>query len=498
MLKYTIPYIYFYIILLSSSNSLAESCPIKSDEVIVNIDVSKTLRADIPLQLFGFNVPWSDFQKAYFDNGAVKADVIEWLKPFTGAVYRYPGGNLSNWFDWRSSVGPIASRPMIYADFGRKFRVDFGLTEFAQFVKDVDGKAIYTINLTNGSNNINSIGQATIDALDLLSFVKNSSVFKCVGGDGCPLIGWELGNELDWAPNNLSASDYAAKSSIVVKSATSEYPEINWIASGKTAPWDSKSKSFQSFNENILNDAPKNVESLSIHPYYDGINIPAAVQYINNYASTLKNVGRTGSVFITEHARWPSMPLSGKWRDNWDQATNLGGAISTSDFILALIDVESVRAANWHALGLSGPWKLFDVNTKNGTLYPTPVYWGMRVLREAILLDSVSVKYNDSYKSIYSGNYSIRLVATTTKDRSKISVLGVNRSPFHRKISFARSDTSAKTISEGYILEISGESLDSQNTTEQPGKILMKKRAIPKSNEYACISPLSVFAIVSK
>ena len=45
-------------------------------------------------RFFGFNLEWVDFQQDMWDatNLQVKPAVVDWLKPFAGAVYRYPGG----------------------------------------------------------------------------------------------------------------------------------------------------------------------------------------------------------------------------------------------------------------------------------------------------------------------------------------------------------------------------------------------------------------------
>ena len=42
--------------------------------------------------------------------GRVEDEAVKWLQAFPGAVYRYPGGTESNYFDWKSAVGPKEQR----------------------------------------------------------------------------------------------------------------------------------------------------------------------------------------------------------------------------------------------------------------------------------------------------------------------------------------------------------------------------------------------------
>ncbi|MBV5336470.1 MAG: hypothetical protein J0653_00185, partial [Deltaproteobacteria bacterium] len=102
------------------------------------------------------------------------------------------------------------------------------------------------------------------------------------------------------------------------------------------------------------------------------------MKFVNAFAKTWTDARPDAKLFITEHARWPTVPKVGVWRDNWYQATSLGGSISSVDFLITMMNTNAAAAANWHALGNSGPWNLIRVSKVDDKLYPSPVYWGLR------------------------------------------------------------------------------------------------------------------------
>ena len=124
------------LLLMTSSISFADNeCTGNYYEVINSeINVNSIIRDNAPKELFGFNLPWRDFQIGYFRNGEVKDELIELLSPFYGASYRYPGGSPTSSFEWRNSIGPVAQRKLQHADYDRYSIPEFGLNEFANFV----------------------------------------------------------------------------------------------------------------------------------------------------------------------------------------------------------------------------------------------------------------------------------------------------------------------------------------------------------------------------
>lgn len=483
-------------ILLAMDASSAE-CQVNSVAIDVNIQNEDIIRSYSPKELFGFNVPWKNFQASYMQDGVVSKKLIDYMKAFPGAAYRFPGGSPSNEFEWRKSIGPLAARPSIYAELGQFAKVKFGVDEYVQFVKNVDGHAIYTLNLRGPHYGTWSLSKIATDINNLIQYLDDRERFGCIGGTGCRLKALELGNELDWSPFKYSINTYINRANAVLDKLAA-YSDIVWVANGATAPWGNVSN-HSVFNSGIAASLANRVHGISLHPYYDGISIPSVGNYINEYASTWKNYRKDGAVYITEHARWPDGSNSANWSNYWYQGTGLAGAISTSDFIVSAISNPDVALAAWHALSAYGPWKLIKVDEKTKELYPSPVYWGLRVLRDAYLDHAVRIQYNQPKVTTYGGGYDINMVAMVSDDHSKMSVLGINRNskPVSLSLHWSTPVSAAESSSKRWI---TSDTKDDDNSDSNKKKIVMQQRDLifqkGSTGTVVCMPAHSVFSIM--
>ena len=490
-------------LLSTSIASYADDCQQPGvQEIAIEVDTSKVVRVDAPKELFGFNLPWPEFQYGYFRKGLVRPELIEWLAPFEGASYRYPGGSPTNWFEWRKSIGPVSQRAALHAEYDRYAIAEFGLAEFADFVAKVRGRAVLTLNLVGPYKRTPlSPGELATDTVEMLNYVRNSTSFGCVGGVNCGLMALELGNELDWGGYNWPASIYIKRADAVISAVSAVMPEVQWVANGRTAPWDPRSVNFAVYNAALADGLADRVQAIAIHSYYDGISIPAAENYVAAFGKSWAK-GQTGSkVFITEHARWPAGSATGRWESYWYQGTSVGGALSTADFLLSMLGNKQVAAANWHALGAAGPWQLVRWDSNRDLLYPSPVYWGLRTLREAYLDNVVQTRYNQpsgvTYPSGY--NYGIRMVGMAAKNGQAASVLGINRNEQPYKLRLVWTGEPRKAGS-WLMRTVSGASTSEDNTDIEPQKVTMKtiSQDLPpaRSASVWCVPAHAVFSIV--
>jgi hypothetical protein len=469
-------------------------------EIDVEINTSKIIRANAPKELFGFNIPWASFQIGYFRNGLVRPELIELLAHFKGAAYRYPGGSPSNWFEWQKAVGPMAKRAKMHYEYDRYALAEFGLAEFADFVAAVNGRAILTLNVVGPYKKAPLSPTAlAADTVEILNHVRNHTSFGCVGGTNCGVMAWELGNELDQNPYNWPASIYVKRTDVVISAVTDLMPEVQWIANGRSAPWDPNKSSYSAFNASLADGLADRVRAIAIHPYYDGIDIPAATRYVTEFGKSWANARNGGKVFVTEHAVWPTVPVIGRWESNWHQANDIGGAISTADFLLVMFGNPQVASANWHALGVEGPWQLVRWDRTKDIYYPSPVYWGLRTLREAYLTHVVQTHYKQPSGATYSGGYDIRVVGMISEDGQTASVLGVNRKAKPLRLRVLWSGVPRKAGASTFRA-VSGLSPSEDNTDIEPQKVTMKtitnNLLSRRSASVWCVPANSVFSIV--
>lgn len=468
-----------------------------STQMNLAIDTAHTLRQNVPTDMFGFNVPWYAFQIGLQSSGKPKSELIELLKPFAGALYRYPGGTPSNHFDWVNSTKPIAARIPNIFDFGEAYTPVFGYDEFLKFIKQVNGHAVITLNLIGPNTKLSSPITIGEDAVQFVDWLRYESSAHCVGTEGCPIEYLELGNELDWAPYMLSSKSYSDRANSVINAVGGRVPSKVWIANGKTAPWViNNGEKYNDFNEGLANNLPKTVLNIAFHPYYDGISIPTVMKYLDAYYTTWSKGRESASVIVTEHARWPSTPPSGQWQDRWYEATGQGGAISSADFILTLLPNKSTNGAIWHALGVRGPWQLIRWDKSDNTLYPSPVYWGLRTLREGFLKDIVEARPNMLKIGDYAGGYGIHLVAMKADD--KISLLGINRS--NQPVEINANWLSGQPKNTNAVLRYTSASNQDDNDDTHKDRVVMHiqilQRVTHESKSNLCIPANSVFSII--
>lgn len=460
----------------------------------VTINTARVLRQDVPATLFGFTLDWFQFQNGHFRNGGVRSETISWLKPFSGAIYRYSGGNA---FEWKNAVGSIAERKPIYANYKGMVRPAFGPSEFFNLMQQVQGKAVILLNIVGPENKPSDQTTMTRDNLDYLSWL-NTNGAHCVAGDLCPVSYFELGNEVDWESTKWSASDYSRRVLPLVTAAKSQFPGIKFAAMGKTSPW---SRNYDFIGDDYDSEVAKNmgnyVDAVTIHPYYDGSAIPVMQSYIEKLAKKYRAYNPKINVLVTEHGRWPAVPKKGEWSTNWYQASGSGGALSTADFMLMLMNEDDVSGAMWHTISVTGPWQLFHLNKDNDAIYPSAVYWSLRTLRAGFLTDVIEVTPSLATGRAYVGGYDVRLAAMRNKEGA-ISLMGVNRSSQAKTITLKINGSSLKNTEAQFNL-MQGDQAGNDNSDAQPNRFEMHTSitAYPSIDQTPfCIPPKSTFSII--
>lgn len=469
-------------------------CSASTRVVTARVDVQQVLVPSRSAQIFGFNVPWQEFQDPYIRKGEVRAEVLEALRPFAGALYRYPGGSPANWFEWRKAVGPLGSRRPQHYNFGQHAVASFGYPEFLRFARQVDGTALLTLNIAGEHQRPRDDAWAQDNVLGLMRWMASPDGAGCVGGDGCPVRYWELGNEVDIEPYHWSAERYAARAAAIVPAAAKEFPQAVWVAHGKSAPWDGEPAA-RRFNDELARLLPQQIRLSANHPYYDGIDIPTAKRYIDEINESWSRRRPGAAALVTEHARWPGMPLIGKWEDNWAEADNISGAISTADFQLAVMADPKVLATNLHTISAVGPWKLFRWDRRRDRIFASPLYWALRVLRDDLRRDVVAVQPALVPGRAYGGGYDMRLLAMSDGGANG-TLLGVNRSS--RPVRLDIDWQGFRPGEPGSMRWVSGQ-LSDDNTVGQEQRVMMQRwdGRLPAGRQRSawCIPAHSVFAV---
>lgn len=460
-----------------------------SKQVRIDVDLHSVARSAAPDTLFGFNVPWMNFQRGYWRQGQVRPEVIDWLKPFRGAVYRYPGGSWSNSFEWKEAVGPLESRALQYTYSGPT-KAEFGFGEFLDFVKAVEGVPLVTTNLKGTRKTPWNDAEASRSNAEWVQYAVQRegkagdgghSPF-CQEGKKCPVEWWELGNELDWGEEAWTGEQYASRARAVGQAMKKIDPGISLIAHTASSPWSAKrtvgtKEKASEFDRAVGRGLGDITYGYAYHPYYDGMSVPAVNDYMVRAANNLAVANAPPRIFITEHGRWPSRPKFGKWQTNWVQTGNLGGAVATADYLLSQTMIPNVQATMWHALGALGPWQLFYLDPDTDELFPSVVYWGLRVLREGLLDDAMNVNVSSPNTTGYRGGYDVRAVFMREGAGTRYSLMTVNRSAREQQARLSIPQWAGRSVNarQYYITGANGKEA---NVKEDKDRVVMQDRPI--------------------
>lgn len=397
----------------------------------VRVDSSQTSHKLAP-EFFGFNVEWVEFQLSLWDSNAqrVNPDAIEWLKVFPGATYRYPGGTVANYFNWREAIGDVKRRePQRAVSWREPIVAEFGLDEYLRFVEAVGGKPWYVLNLFGTMAEEKAPATQAREAGELATYMLRRPAGKPA------IFRWELGNELDrdrylWRPEKYAdvAAQAAAAIRAVDRNARFVALSQDWNASKERFGIDSVA-----YNVIVGRALAQDTREFASHHYYDGRPwgppVPQQLkQHCRNLEALERGVGSRIGIWITEHGRTPKgTPADSNWKRNWPQSADLSAAISVADMVVAMGGQPSIKGMMAHALhATDGPWPLFH-RSKEGRLSPSAVYWGLRVLRESLLEDVLYSATGSANRSGSEAGYDMRALAMASVDRSKFSLWLTNR-----------------------------------------------------------------------
>lgn len=400
-------------------------------------------------EFFGFNLEWVEFQLSLWDtqNRIVTPELREWLKPFAGAVYRYPGGTVANHFNWAAAIGPIPGRKEQSAVSWRgPLKAEFGPDEFLSFISEVGGKAWYVLNLYGEMGK--EMSTETIEN-GIRRLAARIPKYDKLGAQR--IFRWEMGNELDrdryrWMPEKYIRVARGAHSALLAErpGASAVFLSQDW-----DALWKDHGIKSKDYNAALISAFGKGSE-FAAHVYYDGRPWgPPLQKQIENLCRNIQALSpgeEVPRVWVTEHGRTPKgTPADRDWKANWSQTADMGAALSVADFYITIAAMPAVRGAFIHSLhATNGPWPLFH-KTKSGQLVPSAVYWSARLLRES-LLEKVLKTGIVATRTTADSEYDIRGQVMADAGDSQYSIWLVNRSAMSRAVGLSIKPLTSKSM----------------------------------------------------
>lgn len=381
---------------------------------------------------FGFNIEWFEFQRGLWNSHtrSVNPQALDYLRGFSDAIYRFPGGNGANRYLWKEAIGNEDQRPIRrFVDWAEPQKATFGPAEYLKFVGEVQGKAWYTLNVTNLRGLPNSLENQTPIKEVIESLVPIAERYNT------RIVGWEVGNELDrneyrWPPEQLGKVGQ-----IVGKALQRESSDAKLVLSLQEYPTLGRLRySEREYNQIAAAQVRSYQTDFSMHLYYDAqgesYTVPRALQSL---CDAVEHVNGTQSqaarVWVTEHGRVPVGMWGARSKMVWPQTSDLQAAISTADMVIASTRMPEVAGLFIHALhATGGPWPMFHPSANSTELRPSVVLSALSLLRENLYPVVHAGKLSSSNSSGYSGGYDTRMTVLSDESRKNYAIWAVNRS----------------------------------------------------------------------
>jgi alpha-L-arabinofuranosidase len=417
------------------------------------VEVANYMVRRKPESFFGFNMEFFENQTDLFDpaTGWFKPNVVKRFSEIPGSMYRYPGGLLSNHFNWEWAVGPYNQRPAQRSvAWHAPAPVMFGVDEYFHFVDAVHGRPWYTLNLLGWSSTdlVTELPSKVVADSNarLATYVLGKTTNKAL-----PRY-YQLGNELDRSVYEWLPEKYIQRSQDTIGAMRHVDPDARFVAFLRDFDWKYKvrsgSSTYADFMSQVLTALPM-VNDFSLHYYYDYPSrfthqvslLPRRLALFKRAIRTATEIrgGKTPNVWVTEHGR--SRDPDQKGRQAYKFTGGMGGAISSADFWIAVAQIPAIQGAFLHT---GAQWSIFDLDSPE--LSPMPVYWTIRILSKVdlpIVLATVTTSPNHGG---YNGGYDIRAAAFKNETNSNYGLWVVNRSDEASTVTIKISELAGKQL----------------------------------------------------
>jgi alpha-L-arabinofuranosidase len=455
--------------------ALAQGCgvvaPQSGGDAAVTVRGSQVLRPATAPLLQGFNLEWTTFQSEFWDTrtGALQPDLVRLMSAFPGAVYRFPGGTVSNYLDLAASLGPMERRSAQRSvEWTGPEPMRFGLQEYYDFVAAVKGQPWLVLNPYGRIDGARQPGEMASTWAAVVDFAASRQ----------PPLRYELGNEPFLPRYRLTASEYSQRAQAVVDAIGAKVGSGRFVAAA--ADIDTPRQRKAEYNKDLAAGVGRSVTEFAQHNYYDGPpGGPTVPNRLTSLCSTLEQAKRDGVrepvLWVTEHARWPGGRATDKnWKDLWPKTNNLEAGLGVADYLIGISQMGSVRGAFLHSLsGSKGPWALL-LRGRGDELVPTALYRVLEVLTPLSTAGDVrAVEIRSPRNSGYPGGYDMRASALRDAASGAWTVVAINRSDRALPTRIVVQDLAGASGPAAHRF-VTASTLDANNSAERPDAVVVR------------------------
>ncbi|MCX7920039.1 MAG: hypothetical protein N3A72_10630 [bacterium] len=413
-------------------------------------------------------------------------EVVTLWKQAGVTLLRFPGGNYVSGYHWKDDIGPrdkrITSKNVAWNDVDQH---QVGTDEHISFCRLIGAEPMICVNAGNGTAE---------EAADWVEYCNGSPTTrwgKVRAENGHPepynVKFWEIGNELwgDWQIGHCTASEYARRYRAFYTAMKSRDPSIELIACGHiSGDW----------NEVLFQNCADILRSVSVHflfsntPHADAVYAYLSqIGYSHIFENVYRRIHQLGrkyqadiNIAITE-AMVFNFPAYQPRPETMTEAIYYAGIITSAIRTEGLVNLVTHSALINHGGGMA---------KENGIVYPQPVYYALKELRQVIGTRPVAVTVRCRFSSIpewqssWAGDTPVQFPLVDVMplmDKNELKIILINRTPDTSvPVNFDIPQAKFKKIARYY--ELAGESFMARNELKYPNRVTPHIRHVKLEN----------------
>lgn len=435
------------------------------------------------------------------DGRTLRSDTLDLVKQLAPPLIRYPGGNFASGYHWEDGIGPREKRPARHdAAWQAEESNQVGTDEFLSYCIELGTAPLLVVNDGSGSPEEAARWVAYCNSPES----SEQGARRAENGHPQPykVKYWGIGNEVwgPWQIGTTSAEEYCRRASRFIAAMKDVDPSIKIVAVGHSPLTDDANDEGLLWNETVLKHLGSQIDYLSWHIYqpdksgwqesYDAeelyYSVCAAHLDIEKILLRVKDqiAAHDASHVLQAVDEWNLwLPPREKNVSMHHVTYTMRDALYAASVLMTFFKHgETVGMANLAQLVNVLP--LIETNTDHAiataTFYPFVLFGQMQ--RDLLPLEVSSETFNSREQAVnLLAHQDIPYVdglATSNPERSKLTLLLINRYPYHR-VKVDLQLTGVNSPIPIHALQVTATSPEAFNSFLKPDRIRITDARLP-------------------
>ena len=456
------------------------------------------------------------------DGRELREDTLDLVRQLNPPMIRYPGGNFASGYHWEDGIGPVEQRPARHdAAWQAEESNHVGTDEFLRFCEEIGAEPVLVVNDGSGSPD---------EAARWVAYC-NSAVNTEQGArraeNGHPepynVKYWGIGNEVwgPWQIGTTSAEAYCRRAEKFIDAMKAIDPAIKCVLVGHSPLAENDEDEGYAWNETVLRELNAKIDYLSWHIYqpdregWQEVYDPHELYHAVNAAHLdIENIIVRAESQIHRHASGRTILQSvdewNLWLPPREENVSMHRVTYTVRDSLYAASVLMTYFKHSKAVGMANLAQLVNVlpliETNAETAIATAMFYPFVLFRQmqpVVLKTEVQGETFNSLKQAsnmlaHTNVPYVDALATVNEDHSILTLMVVNRHPFHKAEVEIQIDTQGSSLAPVQSLQIYALSPEAFNSFTKPNRIRLTDAPLPVVKNgplKAKLKPCSVYFV---